>query len=144
MKVLSMIQPWASLFIHGEAQYETRTWKTSYQGPLAIHTSKKVDKDVCSYEVIQHLISKLGYTTDTLPTGVIIGVCQLENCLKVTEDNRSWAVLENGRIVSGKDYMLGDFDVGSYAWEVSDRKLLDKFIPAKGRLGLWEHDLSVW
>ncbi|PLR81642.1 2-oxoglutarate dehydrogenase E1 [Bacillus canaveralius] len=139
MKVLSMIQPWASLFILGEAQYETRTWRTNYRGPLAIHTSKKVDKAVCSHEGILYLLGKHGYTEDTLPTGMIIGTCQLINCLKVTEDKKTSAILEDGRIVSGNDYILGDFDVGSYAWEVNDRKMLDEFVPAKGRLGLWEH-----
>ncbi|CAH0257537.1 hypothetical protein SRABI96_03337 [Peribacillus sp. Bi96] len=44
MKVLSIIQPWASLFILGEVKYETRSWGTNYRGSLAIHTSHKVDK----------------------------------------------------------------------------------------------------
>jgi hypothetical protein len=43
MKVLSMIQPWASLFTLQIAPYETRTWRTNYRGPWAIHNSKKID-----------------------------------------------------------------------------------------------------
>lgn len=35
MKVLSMIQPWATLLVQGETLYETRSWKTRYRGPLA-------------------------------------------------------------------------------------------------------------
>ncbi|OLN23016.1 2-oxoglutarate dehydrogenase E1 [Domibacillus antri] len=140
MKVLSMIQPWASLFVLGEVKYETRSWKTNYRGPLAIHTSKKMDKEVCSNEAIQLLLGKHGYTKENLPTGLIIAVCKLENCLKVTENKETWAMLEDGQIVSGNDYFLGDFKVGNYAWEVLDMKILDKFIPAKGKLGLWEYD----
>jgi activating signal cointegrator 1 len=135
-----MIQPWASLFILGESQYETRTWRTNYRGPFAIHTSKKVNQTVCNHKAIQFLLGKHGYTTDKLPTGMIIGVCRLKNCLKVTEDHQTWAILEDGRIVSGNDYILGDFKVGNYAWEVEDRELLPTFIPAKGRLGLWEYE----
>ncbi len=141
MKVLSMIQPWASLFVLREAKYETRSWRTKYRGPLAIHTSKKIDKAVCSHVAIQALLGKHGYTKDNLPTGVIIAVCRLTNCLKVMENHETWAILEDGRIVSGNDYFLGDFRVGGYAWEVQDMKILDEFIPAKGKLGLWEHDL---
>jgi activating signal cointegrator 1 len=141
MKILSMIQPWASLFVLREAQYETRSWRTNYRGPLAIHTSKKIDKDVCSHVAIQSLLGKHEYTKESLPTGMIIAVCKLVNCLKVTENNETWAVLEDGRIVSGNDYFLGDFREGGYAWEVQDMKLLDDFIPAKGKLGLWEHVL---
>ena len=141
MKVLSMIQPWASLFVLREAKFETRSWRTNYRGPLAIHTSKKIDKAVCDHVAIQALLGKHGYTKDNLPTGMIIAVCQLEKCLRVIENNKTWAVLEDGQIVSGNDYFLGDFEVGGYAWQVKEMQLLDKLIPAKGKLGLWEHVL---
>ncbi|HYK72835.1 MAG TPA: ASCH domain-containing protein [Pseudoneobacillus sp.] len=142
MKVLSMIQPWASLFILGESLYETRSWRTNYRGPLAIHTSKKLDKAVCNHRAIQHLLGKHGYTKDTLPTGMIIGVCELINCIRVTENHQTYAILEDGRIVSGNDYFIGDFAVGNFAWEVQNRRMLEEFIPAKGKLGLWVHDIN--
>ena len=141
MKVLSMKQPWASLFVLREAQYETRTWRTTYRGPLAIHTSKQVDKAVCSHKAIKALLGKHGYTVDTLPTGQIIATCQLINCLKVTDNQSTWALLENGVIVSENSYFLGDFNEGNYAWEVQNMTLLDQSIPAIGHLGLWEHDI---
>jgi hypothetical protein len=141
MKVLSMSQPWASLFVLGEAKYETRSWRTNYRGSLAIHTSKKMDKGASSHATIQLLLGKHGYTKENLPTGMIIAVCKLENCLKVTENNGTRAILEDGQVVSGNDYFLGDFRVGGYAWEVQDMQMLDEFIPAKGKLGLWEHIL---
>ncbi|RXI96527.1 2-oxoglutarate dehydrogenase E1 [Anaerobacillus alkaliphilus] len=142
MKVLSMIQPWANLFVLREAQYETRTWRTQYRGPLAIHTSKKINKAVCDHVAIQALLAKHGYTTDTLPTGQIIAVCSLDNCLKVIENHHTWAILEDGREVSGNDFFLGDYDVGNYVWVVSNMKMLDTFLPAKGQLGLWEHQIE--
>jgi activating signal cointegrator 1 len=142
MKVLSMIQPWANLFVLREAQYETRTWRTNYRGSLAIHTSKKIDKAVCNHVAIQSLLGRHGYKTENLPTGVIIAVCKLENCLKVIENHQTRAVLEDGREVTGNDYFLGDYKVGNYVWIVSEMRLLDTFIPAKGQLGLWEYDLQ--
>ncbi|WP_232310371.1 hypothetical protein [Mesobacillus selenatarsenatis] len=57
------------------------------------------------------------------------------------EKNVTWAVLEVGRIVFGNDFFLGDYKVGGYIWEVRNMKMLDSFIPAKGRLGLWEYEL---
>ncbi|MDQ0861885.1 hypothetical protein [Bacillus sp. V2I10] len=62
MKVLSMIQPWASLFALGEVKYETRSWRTAYRGQLAIHTSKKIDKTACRHAGIQALLGKHGYS----------------------------------------------------------------------------------
>jgi activating signal cointegrator 1 len=143
MKVLSMIQPWASLFVLGEVQYETRTWRTNYRGPMAIHTSKKIDKVACGYQIIQEMLGKHGYTADNLPIGMIIGVCTLENCLRVVENNQTWAVLEGGRLVSGNDFLLGDYEVGGYVWEVKGMKTLDEYIPAKGQLGLWEYSGEI-
>jgi len=139
MKVLSMIQPWATLFVYGESKYETRSWKTNYRGPLAIHTSKKIDKAVCRHEAIKAILDRHGYNEENLPTGKIIAVCDLVNCLKVSENNETWAVLEDGRIVSGNDYFIGGYPVGGYVWEVQNMQMLDEFIPAKGKLGLWEH-----
>jgi len=142
MKVLSMIQPWASLFLLDEAHFESRTWKTNYRGSLAIHTSKKINHQFCSYKNVQDLLGRYGLTSKSLPTGAIIGVCNLVNCLRVVEDNQESAVLEDGRIVSGNDYFLGDYSAGNYAWEVTNKAMLPKFIPAQGKLGLWEYDLN--
>jgi activating signal cointegrator 1 len=141
MKVLSMKQPWASLFVLREAKYETRTWRTTYRGPLGIHTSKQIDKTACSHPAIQALLGKHGYTVDTLPTGLIIATCELINCLVVTDNHSTWAVLENGSTVSENPYYLGDFNVGNYAWEVKHMQQLEQPIPAKGHLGIWEYDM---
>lgn len=40
MKALSLWQPWASLVAIGAKTIETRSWSTSYRGPLAIHAAK--------------------------------------------------------------------------------------------------------
>jgi len=136
-----MIQPWASLFVLGETEYETRSWKTPYRGPLAIHTSKKIDKAVFNHKAIQSLLAKHGYTGANLPTGQIIATCNLLDCIKVIENNQTWAILEDGREVSGNEFFLGDYRVGCYAWIIEDMTLLNSFIPAKGRLGLWEYEL---
>jgi activating signal cointegrator 1 len=40
MKALSLMQPWATLLICGEKTVETRSWRTSHRGLLAVHASK--------------------------------------------------------------------------------------------------------
>lgn len=40
MKAITLWQPWASLLAIGAKQHETRSWKTSYRGPVAIHAAK--------------------------------------------------------------------------------------------------------
>lgn len=41
MRCISLHQPWASLIALGAKRIETRSWDTSYRGPLAIHAAKK-------------------------------------------------------------------------------------------------------
>ncbi len=44
MKALTLTQPWATLVAIGAKCIETRSWRTSYRGPLAIHAAKGFPK----------------------------------------------------------------------------------------------------
>lgn len=44
-KMLTLHQPWASLVAVGRKRIETRSWSTSYRGPLAIHAAKRPPRD---------------------------------------------------------------------------------------------------
>ena len=46
MRALSLRQPWASLIADGHKTIETRTWRTRYRGPLAIHASARPYADL--------------------------------------------------------------------------------------------------
>ena len=41
MKALTIWQPWASLLVSGQKKYETRSWATTYRGPIAIHAAMR-------------------------------------------------------------------------------------------------------
>jgi hypothetical protein len=43
VKALTVRQPWASLIACGAKTIETRSWRTSYRGPIAIHAGKTID-----------------------------------------------------------------------------------------------------
>jgi len=40
VKVLSLLQPWATLVVMGIKKIETRSWSTTHRGALLIHASK--------------------------------------------------------------------------------------------------------
>jgi len=42
VKALTLHQPWASLIAVGAKRIETRSWSTSYRGPLAIHAAARL------------------------------------------------------------------------------------------------------
>jgi hypothetical protein len=43
IRALSVRQPWASLIAEGRKTIETRSWRTSYRGPLLIVSTKRPD-----------------------------------------------------------------------------------------------------
>jgi hypothetical protein len=54
VKAISLWQPWASFIASGAKRIETRSWATSYRGPIAIHAAKrkilKEIKELAEYE----------------------------------------------------------------------------------------------
>ena len=142
MKVLSMIQPWATLLVHRVTQNETRTWKTRYRGPIAIHASMKIDKNACREDVVRTLLGRIGYSADTLPTGVILATCRIVDCIQIIDNNGEFAVMENGRTIGGIDCRIGGYQPGHYMWEIRDMLPLPEPIPAKGKLGFWEYPIE--
>lgn len=150
MKVLSLLQPWASLIALGEKQIETRSWQTDYRGPLLIHASKSLR---CANEAWKEpfyaALKPLHSMVDNKPSiqysvGAIIAKCNLVDCVKIVsrESYHSMACLEGGRDVTGKEFKFGDYTPGRYAWLFEDIELLPELIPAKGQLKLWEYPFN--
>ena len=46
MKVISIIEPWASLIKDNIKFIETRSWKTTYRGEIYIHASLKKESGI--------------------------------------------------------------------------------------------------
>lgn len=142
MKAITIHQPWATLIALGEKRFETRGWATKYRGPIAIHASKKdprlmmrsLPHDI-STNAFDRLYTKLGVKSGALArlaTGSVIATANLTECYKVHIDHSGGAVL-----MVGNEYEFGWYEEGRYAWELTNVKLLDKPIPAKGQQGLW-------
>lgn len=119
MKTLTLIQPWASLIIDGKKTIETRSWPTKHRGALAIHAGKKVDKHACV---------AFGYDAETIATGLILGTCELIDCVQFPNDKTP-------------PDPYGDFSVGRFGWVLQNVKKLVPVKPAKGMLGLWESSI---
>jgi hypothetical protein len=153
MKVISLLQPWASLVVLGEKQIETRSWNTKYRGPLLIHASKKFTGDQMNLcvEFKKKHGAGLGFFED-LPLGQIIGKVDL---IDTFPTEKAWAGASgigfkvNDKIVIGdelrmvlisiKEEAFGDYSPGRYGWQLSNPVLFKTGIPAKGSLGLWEY-----
>ena len=86
MKCLSVRQPWAHLIFFEGKDVENRTWTTKYRGPLLIHASQKIDRDVMQRLTSDPLFKNL---EASCATSAIIGVVELTDV--VTNSRSEWA-----------------------------------------------------
>jgi activating signal cointegrator 1 len=143
MKVITVIQPWATLIALGEKKFETRSWATKYRGELGIHASKKIDREACRISPIVETLNKHGIVTfDDLPTGVILATARLDNSYEIHIDHSGDEVLltpdgspEFWLGIGSNEFQFGWYEPGRFAWELADVKQLPTPIPAKGQLG---------
>lgn len=127
MRAISLWGPYATLIADGRKLFETRTWTTTYRGPIAIHASSTV---VAEYAVA------CGYKPEGLPRGAIVAVARLagilttEEAVRVIEDTMPAAQAR-------EELAHGDYSPGRYAWELADVHAIPAlWIP--GRQGLWD------
>lgn len=140
MKALSLIQPWANLIALGEKRIETRSWSTPYRGPLAIHASKSIPREVreMASEEPQFLdaFERHNVTLGDLPCGVVVATAVLTHCVHVDRDTRN-RIGQSGKYPED-EVLFGDYTPGRFAWVLSDIRPLAEPVPARGSLGLWE------
>jgi hypothetical protein len=135
MKAISLHQPWASAVAIGIKTHETRSWRTSHLGPLAIHAAKK--RTLENERIFQDLwdIPEIGFAFadhldlnfNWLPFGAIIATCKL-TCVG---DVDFWKPTEIQKA-------LGNYSPGRFVWVLEDIKKLDAPIPFKGQQGFFE------
>lgn len=131
-KVLSLMQPWASLAVLGLKTIETRSWGTVYRGPLLIHASlRRSGKSawLASPPLREHIPD-----FEALPFGSIIGeviltdVCRLRELLIGPDAFRDRSL---------EAQAFGEAPE-RFGWIFDNATALSEPIPATGRLGLWE------
>jgi hypothetical protein len=135
MKALTLTQPWATLVAIGAKQVETRSWRTTYRGPIAIHAAKtfpRQARNLCCTEPFAFALQRarlLGQPAPADSVGMVLCICDLWAC-KPTEDIAP--------VLGAYERAFGDYNVGRYAWGLRIIRVLPQPVPAKGALGLWE------
>jgi len=132
MKAISILQPWASLVAAGSKRFETRSWATTYRGPLAIHASARLpveSRNLCDIGFWAEAMGIERGAWQRLPLGSVVATCRLVECVSTDRVRLSRGDLEA---------FFGDFSAGRWAWRLEDVRRLPMPVPAMGRLGLWE------
>lgn len=138
MKAISLYQPWAQLLAAGVKRLETRSWMTTYQGPVAIHAGARMDDAfmaLAAFDPHFHAaFREYGWTHwsqayGDLPFGAIIGVATLRLCVGVESPALApW--------LTPPERAFGNFSPGRYAWIFDDARLITP-IPYRGRQRLF-------
>jgi hypothetical protein len=151
MKAISLWQPWASAIAVGAKRIETRSWTTSYRGPLAIHAAKRCilsefeefDDDL-AWRGALDLGPRLYWLDRILPFGCIVAVCRLTQCLPTEKipshllhvtQYREW---DRDKCYGWTERQLGNFGPGRFGWILQDVIVLPEPIPCKGHQRLFE------
>lgn len=129
MKVLSLIEPGATLIKEKKKLVETRSWKTDYRGELYIHgSSATFFKLWKNDERILKLIKDI-----PLSYGKIICKCNLVDCVYMTKE-----YVEKMKKNNYQEYICGVYEEGRYAWILENIETI-KPIKAKGQLNIWNY-----
>lgn len=152
MKALTLTQPWATLVAIGAKKIETRSWSTSYRGPLAIHAAKSFPKNaqyLCFSEPFRKILvdkysffraNEIYFGKHQLPLGCVIATCELINVRSVGSgiNHHGWGDGIHVWSLTEQERAFGDYTLGRYVWLFNNIQLLPEPIPAKGAPGLWE------
>lgn len=134
MRALTVRQPWASIIALGFKRFETRSWRTHYVGPIAIHAGLSCDR--AAQRAIYgnrftpgELAETIGaFGRRALPRGAIVAVADLRGCYPTGDGLGTLTELER---------LVGDFTPGRWAWDLADVRVLKYPILCRGRQGLW-------
>jgi hypothetical protein len=146
MRAISLLQPWATLVMLGYKTQETRSWDTSYSGPLAIHASlgKPAEaRRLCQENShIRTILSYHGLTFDSLTRGAILGTCELLGTLPIAgpdtyDKTREPHMFCHPEQLSPVERATGDYTPGRFAWLLRQVQPCSPQ-PCKGALSLWQ------
>lgn len=164
MKALTIRQPWASLIALGVKTIETRSWRTNYRGPIAIHAGIAKPKLTESWPFQHGEIGDYWYWNSMgfdyigsaveidspatlLQYGAVIATATLTDCLPIVRyepEPLSGAISPlvprtNLNDELNRNLPYGDFAPDRFCWVLTDITPIDP-VPAKGAQGLWTWD----
>lgn len=129
MKAITLHQPFASLVAGGLKTYETRSWRTDYRGPLAIHAAM-IDKPI-PWEIetkLNSMVKPYDFVRMGYPLGAVLAVVDLVDVV----------VMDAGLIagMDGNNITFGDWSPGRFAWRLENPRRIKPYY-IRGQQGIW-------
>lgn len=148
MKTISLWQPWATLIALNEKRCETRSWRTDYRGPLAIHAAKRFhqeQRDLFGENPFAMVLADHGVTASNavhwnFPFGAIVAVCDLVDVVPTSRMvGQGWLSRGSGGwypAVYERDF--GDYHEGRFGWILKNIKACSHPVLCRGEQGLFD------
>lgn len=140
IKCVSLWQPWATLWVRGDKQNETRSWFTRYRGWLAVHAAKRRTADLDRLITTKPFSDVLARVERPLDVGVIVGFVHVVDCVKITPNNIPQL---------GNEFAFGDYTPGRFKWVTNARREVRRGVDGahklrmKGAQGLFIPDFET-
>lgn len=139
MKAISLWQPWSGFIALGLKRIETRSWSTSYRGPLAIHAAKRWTRDQRhqAFDLLPTVMPNPGVRgAEALRTiageenrGAVLALADLVDCREMDPE---WIAAQ-----SDVEIALGGWEPGRFGWVLENVRALVEPYSLTGRQGLW-------
>ncbi len=132
MRCISLWQPWATLWVSGHKIHETRHWpcpQSIIGTTIAVHAAKRWTAE--ERETALDFNSEFGLGITEWPLGVIVGTVEIVACIR-TEG------VYGGCLPNRRDFQMGNFEPGRFAWRAKRPIMFAEPIPYKGAQGLFD------
>lgn len=137
MKLISLWEPWATLMALGEKRIETRSWRTHYRGPLAIHASKGGLTAEQAKDCHKKPFFRDALACRKLYPGHIVAIVNLLDCCPMEDTGCLAGVFSDyPELNTPKERAFGDYSPGRWAWVTEDYFRLPEPIPFRAKQGL--------
>jgi hypothetical protein len=140
MKAWTLYEPWASLVVLGEKEWETRSRpnRKIVGVRLAIHAAKKpvaeyLDDDGCFRDPhFSDALAKYDIDPDMFALGCVIGFATVTSCQHVEEVRNT---------LTQKQIAFGDWGDGRWCFRLQDPQMIEP-VAARGYQSVWEWDME--
>lgn len=138
MKAISLWNPWAYAMAVGHKRNETRHWKTSHRGELVICASKKkLDEVAYSVARMHGYLKDFTAVEDEMKFGMAICVVDLLDVVRTEHFTFKTETSESPMLINEREYSLGNYGPGRFAWVTANLRRLKNPVPVIGRQALW-------
>ncbi len=139
IKAISLTQPWATLIAIRAKKIETRGWYTYYRGPLAIHSSSRMDDQARGLartnRYFSEALERAGFRSpDDLPLGRIVAIAELVNVIRIAPFTE---------LPPDPEFSFGNYSTGRYMFILDRIRPATKLVKVRGALGLWDFDETM-